>query len=302
MQNSSSREHKDLLESALFDYFNGNTQTLEELIQGGVDINIELDNNTTALMEVVPAAELYVVRLLVEAGADVNAEIGGYTALWTAAYWGLQEIFDYLAPLTSSQLRQEAEEILAEGLRRRQRLDDTLTEDFISAAGMGNADAVIAAIQNGVNVNAIGSNESPALTIVAFWGRVAMVKLLLEHGAEINCFTEDEHKTPLITAAEGAGLARYPHITSVTTDENQVAVIELLLAAGADVNVKTKTGSTALTTAASSESIRAVRLLLQAGADVNAKDMWGYTALGRAKAAKNQEIVQLLLESGAKED
>lgn len=228
--------------------------------------------------------------------------MGGYTALWTAAYWGLQEIFDYLAPLTSSQLRQEAEEILAEGLVRRQRLDDTFTEDFISAAGMGDVDAVISALQSGVNINAIGSNESPALGMAAFRGQVAVVKLLLEHGAEVNCFTEDEHKTPLIMAAEGAGLARYPQITSVTTDENQVAVIELLLAAGADVNAKAEKGWTALATAATSESIRAVRLLIQSGVDVNAKDIWGNTALSRAKKANNQEIVQLLLEAGAKED
>jgi ankyrin repeat protein len=178
MQNSSPLKHKDLLESAVCDFFRGNPKNLEELIQSGFDINIRLDDNTTALMEAVRAADLYVVRLLVEAGADVNPETGGYTALWDAAYWGLQEIFDYLAPLTSSELRQEAEEILAEGLRCRQRLDDTLTEDFISAAGMGNVDAVIAAIENGVNLNAIGSNENPALTIAAFWGRVAMVKLL----------------------------------------------------------------------------------------------------------------------------
>ncbi|MEG4169611.1 MULTISPECIES: ankyrin repeat domain-containing protein [unclassified Microcoleus] len=302
MQNSSPLKHKDLLESAVCDFFRGNTKNLEELIQSGFDINIRLDDNTTALMEAVRAADIYVVRLLVEAGADVNAETGGYTALWDAAYWGLQEIFDYLAPLTSSQLRQKAEEILSEGLLRRQRLDDTLTEDFISAAAMGNVEAVIAAIQSGVNVNAIGSDENPALTIAAYWGRVAVVKLLLEHKADANCFTEDQHETPLTMAAQGAGLARFSHITSVTTDDNQVAIIELLLAAGADVNVRTKKGWTALANAAVSGSIRAVKLLLEAGADINAKDIGGYTALSRAKQEKNQEIIQLLLECGAKED
>ncbi|WP_396336395.1 hypothetical protein [Fischerella sp. JS2] len=58
---------------------------------------------------------------------------------------------------------------------------------------------------------------------------IPIVKLLLKHGANINCKTEDEQKTPLIAATEGTSLTKYAKFTSVTTDENQIAVIKLLL-------------------------------------------------------------------------
>ncbi|WP_392530126.1 ankyrin repeat domain-containing protein [Nostoc sp. C117] len=304
MQNTSNIKQKILLEEALETALKkGDTSALTQLIQNGININIRLDDEQTSLMEAVRAGDINVVHILVEAGADVNAQDNsGFSALWKAAYWGLQEIFDYLAPLTSLDLRQEAQEILPKGLVYRQRADDNFTEDFIAAAAIGDSNAVQAAIKEGVNVNAIGSDGTPALVSSAFWGHIPVVKLLLKYGANINCKTEDEQKTPLIAAAEGTSLARYAKFTSVTTDENQITVIKLLLEVGADVNAKTNEGRNALMAAANAGSINAVQSLIEYGANIDAKDNRGDTALSLGKLAGHTDIVQLLLSAGVKED
>ncbi len=72
-----------------------------------------------------------------------------------------------------------------------------------------------------------------------------------------------------------------------------------LLAAGADVNARSRAGSTALMTAVQAHSPDMVRQLLEAGADVNAMTPHGITALKLAAAAPWVEVFELLLEHGA---
>ncbi|MBH8561968.1 ankyrin repeat domain-containing protein [Nostoc sp. CENA67] len=304
MQDTSNFKQKYLLGKALETALKkGDTSSLKQLIQNRININIRLDDEQTSLMEAVRAGDINVVRMLVEAGADVNAQDNsGLSAIWKAAYWGLQEIFDYLAPLTSFDLRQEAQEILPKGLVYRQRADDNFTEDFIASAAIGDSNAVLAAIRQGVNVNAIGSDGTPALVPSAFWGHIPVVKLLLKHGADVNCKTEDEQKTPLIAAAEGTSLARYPTFTSLTTDENQITVIKLLLEMGADINAKTNEGRNALMAVANAGSINSVQLLIRYGAKIDGKDNRVDTALSLAKLAGHTDIVNFLLKTRAKED
>jgi ankyrin repeat protein len=301
MQDISNIKQKLLLNEALETALKkDDTSALKQLIQNGININIRCNEDQTSLMEAVRAGDINVVRILVEAGADVNAkDNAGFTALWKAAYWGLQEIFDYLAPLTFLDLKEEAQKILPKGLVYRQRADDNFTEDFIASAAMGDNDAVQAAIKEGVNVNAVGSDETPALVPSAFWGHIPVVKLLLKHGANVNCKTEDQQETPLIAAARGTMLKNYTKFTSCTTDENQLIIIKFLLEVGADVNAKTNEGRNALMAAANAGSIKAVKLLIEGGANIDTKDNRGDTALSLAKQAGYTDIVQLLLEAGA---
>lgn len=70
------------------------------------------NEDRTALMEAVNTGDLDIVKKLVESGADVNAvsRKNAY-ALMNATRPDLKEIYDYLAPLTSSKLRELAEKI-----------------------------------------------------------------------------------------------------------------------------------------------------------------------------------------------
>ena len=301
MSDISQYKQRLMLEQALREANTGNTNAIEELLQSGFNINIQLEDRRTALTEAVRTEDLELIKILVEGGADVNSEDSGYTALTIAAFWGMEEIYNYLYPLTSPDLRKEAEELLPKGLLRRERQKDTLTEDFVSDAAIGDLNAVLVALEKGVDVNAVCADEMPALVPAAYWGHVEIVQLLLEHGANANCKAEDDLDTPLISAAKGTGLAKN-RLSSYTSDERQIKVIKLLLTSEADVNHKNKQGKNALMEVAKHGSLIATKILLQSGADVNAEDNHGKTALSIAKEEGHKEIIQMLKEAGAKDN
>ncbi len=79
-----------------------------------------------------------------------------------------------------------------------------------------------------------------------------------------------------------------------------VPVIRKLLAAGADVESPNADGQTALMVIARTSNVEAARLLLKRGAAVNARERWrGQTALMWAAAEAQPAMVKLFLEHGA---
>ncbi|MFA6560696.1 MAG: ankyrin repeat domain-containing protein [Verrucomicrobiia bacterium] len=73
------------------------------------------------------------------------------------------------------------------------------------------------------------------------------------------------------------------------------AVIELLLAKGADINIKDARNETPLHVAVTHSSREVVELLLVHKADANAKDDCGHTPLHNAARKGNNDVVELLL-------
>ena len=82
--------------------------------------------------------------------------------------------------------------------------------------------------------------------------------------------------------------------------KGDIKAVKALLAAGAEVNAKTKKGSwTPLHYAAWFGHTEVVKLLLEAGAKVNARDNYGKTPLCRAARLHRNEAAKLLIEAGA---
>lgn len=78
-------------------------------------------------------------------------------------------------------------------------------------------------------------------------------------------------------------------------------VIRKLLKAGADVEAANADGQTALMVVARSSNVEAAQLLIKAGAKVNAREGWrGQTALMWAAAQSQPDMVRLLIQHGAK--
>ena len=123
------------------------------------------------------------------------------------------------------------------------------------------------------------------LRYAAWSGHEAVVRLLFDHGAEVDAQDEDE-TTALMAAA----------------DSGHEAVVRLLLDRGADVDAQDKNGRTALMWAANSGHEAVVRLLLDRGVDVDAQDKNGRTALMWAADSGHEAVVRLLLDRGAEVD
>ncbi len=112
-------------------------------------------------------------------------------------------------------------------------------------------------------------------------GDVVVVKMLLASGADVHLYQAD-HETPVMAALS-------PQRGGGASEFRAVAVLRVLHAAGADVNVlshvhplKRTRGGTALEYATRLGWTRAMALLVMYGADVNAKDDDGLTALDYA--------------------
>ena len=148
------------------------------------------------------------------------------------------------------------------------------------AAGFGNLATMKLLLEHGADVNAGNKRKSTPL----FWSMhdEAKVRLLLDHGANVNARNVD---------------GRYP-IYQAAVMANAVPVLRLLLDKGADPNAKTLTGMTPLI-AASRSNIDAARLLIDRKADVNGLNAAGGTALMAAAQTGRPQAVRLLLEKGA---
>ena len=82
--------------------------------------------------------------------------------------------------------------------------------------------------------------------------------------------------------------------------KGDVAAVKAFLDKGVDVNAKTTYGATALSYACDKGHTELIKLLIARGADVNVKDtFYGEVPLGWALSHGNVEVAKLLLEHGA---
>jgi ankyrin repeat protein len=148
-------------------------------------------------------------------------------------------------------------------------------------------------ISKGADVNIIGSYDGRTALIWAAENSKKTVELLLEKGAKVDVKGVDG-MTAFIQSIFGILSG------SVTTE-----VCDLLIEKGANVNDQLTgpdaTGWTALMFACSNGKLELVKYLISKGADVNLKAKDGTSALSLAIKEKNDEIIKILKAKGAKE-
>ncbi len=139
-----------------------------------------------------------------------------------------------------------------------------LDEQIVKAAMERDTAKVMALLDRGANVNAKGkySGWTP-LMLAARKGDTELLNLLLAHGADVNAKSPVQNRTALMEAvrnrkieAAKALLTAYPDVDAVDWEGYTVLMfaavsgqrdsVNVLLAYGADVNVKNKVGSSAL--------------------------------------------------------
>lgn len=112
--------------------------------------------------------------------------------------------------------------------------------------------------------------------------------------------TEESRLAREELSAFNIGMAQYQEQLVMSARNGSVQRMNLLLTAGADINIPDSEGNTALCAALKSQNTEAVRVALEAGANVHAKDASGTTPLHIAVSLGEMALVQTLLNKGAK--
>jgi ankyrin repeat protein len=159
-----------------------------------------------------------------------------------------------------------------------------------SVSGEPNLAVMRALLAAGANVNARGLYGGTALILAARLCKPDAVRLLLDNGADPN-LVDDEKVSPLVYSLQ-----------PFRNDQENLEIMRLLLAKGADVNATPITKRTALFEAVFRGSVPMVKLLVEHRADPNTSDQTGTTPLMAAVqqiSGGTAEIIRLLANAGA---
>lgn len=148
------------------------------------------------------------------------------------------------------------------------------------ASRYGYAAVVRLLLDNGADVESKGPYGKTALYKAATYGHEDVARLLLEHGADVE--SKDHDRTTALHRAAGNG---------------HVAVARVLLEHGAQIEAKGNYGKTALYLAVQNVHVAVARLLLQKAADTQTQSSDGNTALHSAARAGHEGITKLLLSN-----
>jgi uncharacterized protein len=241
------------------------------------------DGGMTPLLFAVRDGNAPMVRLLLDHGADIGQSSGNHTS-----------------PLIIALLNGQvglASELLARGA------DPNATDDY-------HRGALFAAI----DLRNFNHEKYPDLPTDGH-DPLDLIKALLDKGANPNQRTETVpvHGLMQFDASWVNFDGHTPFIRAALSGD--IEVMRLLLAHGADPNIATKQGSTALMAASginwipgqtSSHSeadyVEAVKLCLERGADVNAMNSLGMMAMHGAANRGWESIIQILADHGSKLD
>ena len=312
----------------------GATDAVRMLIGRGADVNAaDTVRRQTPLMWASADNHAAVIKLLVEAGANVNARsAGNFTALMFAARQDARDAalalvaagadLDFAAPNGQTALRLAvsnrhymlASTLLERGAKAstRDRQGNTPLHDLVAtrspARHQGNQFLVF---------NETETTERESL---------ALMKKLVSSGADPNARTEPERIVHERWTDKGIYSANRPFIDNgvnmggatpylLAAQGADVEGMRLLAELGADPRIATYSNNTSLMLAAGigyvegqrryrpeQNALEAVKLTLAAGVDVNTTNANGQTALHGAVYRAANSIIRLLVTSGARTD
>ncbi|RSM07682.1 hypothetical protein CDV31_008462 [Fusarium ambrosium] len=267
---------------------NGHEAVARHLIEAGALVNIEDANFETPLIMAAKDGRISLVKLVLDAGADIDAKgwYYGMTALSLAAAKGHTDVVELL-------------------------LQNNATTDFVDETGRkalawaieeGHDDIVALLVNQETDTGSTGTDKEGMTSETLFsaypnvrsgsdedrlgWafeqGHVSVIKEILEQATDLE-HRDETGRTPLVLAAS----------------EGHIELVKLLLDKDVEVDSKDEEGRTPLSYAAENGHMDVVTLLLDNGADLHSEDDQEMTPLTVAALRGHEEIVSLLLEKGA---
>ncbi|KAK6436813.1 hypothetical protein LTR95_006993 [Oleoguttula sp. CCFEE 5521] len=207
------------------------------------------------------------VQMLIDAGADINAQGGMYrNALHAASFGGLEKVVEMLIDAGADVNAQGGD-----------------CGNALQTASLRGHEKVVQMLMNaGADVNAQGGVYNNALQAASFGGNKEVVEMLMNAGADVN----------------GKG-GSYGNALQAASFRGHETVVQMLMDAGTDGNALGGHFGNALQAASFGGHEKVVQMLVDAGADVNAQGGHFGNALKAASARGHETVVRLLVAQGA---
>jgi len=315
----------------------GSAGAVRILLAGGADVNAkEPAQNQTALMWAAAEHHSVVVRTLIEAKADVQARTkGGFTALHFAAREGdIESARLLLEAGMSINIRSQPDGLPgSEGTQAARRANSAATSEsatpLLVATMRGQVPAALFLLEQGADpnigdagltaihwasatwengtANPVYGFDDPMAGIPDRRAKLQLVRALLAHGANPNA--RMTRPKPAFAGGYTDAVGATPFLLASSVDD--VEMMRLLLAAGADPKLVTATNTTAVMAAAAlnhgvgesavseQQALAAVKFLLELGLEAGGVTTFNENALfGPAYRGWNT-LLELLIEKGA---
>ena len=279
----------------------GHDKVVQMLLDKGADVNAQGGRYSNALQAASFGGYNKVVQMLLDKGADVNAQGGRYSnALQAASFGGYNKVVQILLDKRA--------DVNAQG---------GYYGNALQAASCGGHEEIARLLlDKGADFDAQGGSLVNALIAASLGGHIKVVQILLKRGVETNVQAQNAYGNALYIASWRGhnkvvqmllehetdvnipgGVYNNPLSAAVHSGNQQI--VQWLLEAGADPNIQGgEQHDTVLQAASAGDNLQIVQMLLEAGADINAGGCHG-TALQEASTGGKIALVEYLLSQGA---
>lgn len=261
---------------------------IRKLLRKTNDAPIPPEVKNKALCRAAEAGMHHIIEILADAGADISSPI---FMGWGSTSSPLQLAAENGHETTALVLLRLGADIHATNSYQETALHYAAGGSLRTTPPGGKEAVVRLLLERGADVAALTEGGEAVLHHATLSKSETIVKMILEKGVDLEVISV-AGRTPLFWAL-GC-------VYDVENYDKQAAILNLLLAAGANVNVSEPyEHNTPLHYAAKNGNEWAVRLLLAYGANVENCDVFGHTALHFAATSGNEAVVRMLLEKGA---